>query len=570
MNRRELLTATAALAGTAATTAAVARAAAPAATDGIEHAGLPGRDYRPAVAAVRAQVMRHLADHGIPAITVAMVDADGFAAFIPAGFADVDKRVALGPDHLFQIGSITKSFAALCALILSARGQLDLNAAVVDLLPGIDVPRNVALMHLIEHSSGLPDDAPLFPRPTGGKHWQGYAPHTHWSYSNLGYTLIGMALERVSGKPFEQLVRELVFVPLGMSSARGAIRAEDRARYAQGYTVYAGDLGWLDRDRLGVAPWADVTFAAGCIAATAHDMAKYARWLIAAARGHGAPLLSDADARRFTTATVDAPGWAQPGARYGFGLATVPLDGRTMLHHTGGMIAFTSSIHVDAAAGVACFASTTLTGFPGYRPRDITSYACHMLRVAREGGVASAPKPTRAPIAAPGDYMGRFARADGRTLVLAVAGAGLRAIYPGGAAGVESPAPDLLVVRDPVWLRFSLAAERAGGKVAGYWHGGDWYGAPGSAPKPAAAPEMAALTGRYDTDNLWGGVMRIVARGDRLFADGVTPLTRLPDGSWRVGEDDWSPERIWFDGAIAGQPQRLSLSGTDYFRRADG
>ena len=169
MNRRELLTATAALAGTAATTAAVARAAAPAATDGIEHAGLPGRDYRPAVAAVRAQVMRHIADHGIPAITVAMVDADGFAAFIPAGFADVDKRVALGPDHLFQIGSITKSFAALCALILSARGQLDLNAAVVDLLPGIDVPRNVALMHLIEHSSGLPDDAPLFPRPTGGK-----------------------------------------------------------------------------------------------------------------------------------------------------------------------------------------------------------------------------------------------------------------------------------------------------------------------------------------------------------------------------------------------------------------
>jgi len=63
--------------------------------------------------------------------------------------------------------------------------------------------------------------------------------------------------------------------------------------------------------------------------------------------------------------------------------------------------------------------------------------------------------------------------------------------------------------------------------------------------------------------------MRIVARGDRLFADGVTPLTRLPDGSWRVGEDDWSPERIRFDGAIAGQPQRLSLSGTDYFRRAD-
>ncbi len=565
MNRRELLTATATLAAAA----AVARTA-HAAADGIEHAGLPGRDYRPAVAAVRAQVDRHVADHGIPAMTVAMVDADGFAGFIRAGLADVDRHEPVGPGHLFQIGSISKSFAALCALILSARGKLDLNAEVVALVPGIDVPRGITLMHLIEHSSGLPDDAPLFPRPTGGKLWQGYAPHTHWSYSNLGYTLIGKALERASGKPFEVLVRELVFEPLGMGTARGAIRAEDRALYAQGYTPYAGDLGWSDRDRLGVAPWADVTFAAGCIAATAHDMAKYARWLIAAARGHGAPLLSDADARRFTTATIDAPGWAQPGSRYGFGLATVPIDGRTMLHHTGGMIAFTSSIHVDAAAGTACFASTTLTGMPGYRPRDITSYACQMLRVARDGGAAPTPAPTRAAFNSPGDYVGRFAADDGRTIVLSAVPGGLRARFAGGSAAVDGPAPDLLAVRHPAFGRFPLQAERVGGKVSGLWYGGDWYAARGTPAKPAPAPELAALTGRYDTDNVWGGVTRIIARGDKLFADGVTPLTRLADGSWRAGDEQWWPERAWFDGVIDGRPQRLSLSGTDFYRRDDG
>ncbi len=563
MNRREMLTATAALAATAG-----AARAAPASADGIEHAGLAGHDYQPAVGAVRAYAERHRADHSLPGMTIAMVDRDGFAAFLPLGLADADRRVPVNAAHLFQNGSITKCFAALCALRLRAAGRLDLNAEVAALVPGAPVPAGITLAHLIEHSSGLPDDAPMFPRPTGGKLWQGYAPRTHWSYSNTGYYLIGMALERAAGQPFAALVRDLVFAPLGMDTARGAIRAEERARYAVGYNPAAPDLGWNDGDALGTAPWADVTFAAGCIAATAHDMAKYLRWLIAASAGQGAPLLSDADARTFTTATIDAPGWASPGARYGYGLATVQYDGRPMLHHTGGMIAFSSSMHIDPAAGVACFASTNI-GSTGYRPRDVTAYACQMLRAVREGSAAPAPKPTRVPFDKPADYAGRFATADGRTLVLNASGGGLRASFAGGAAAVER-GPDVLTVRHPSFARFPLTAERAGGKVVGLWHGADWYGAPGGPAKAAPPPELAALAGRYDTDGLWGGVTRIVARADGLWMDGITPLTHLPDGSWRVGADDWSPERVWFDGAIDGRPQRISLSGTDALRRADG
>jgi hypothetical protein len=59
-----------------------------------------------------------------------------------------------------------------------------------------------------------------------------------------------------------------------------------------------------------------------------------------------------------------------------------------------------------------------------------------------------------------------------------------------------------------------------------------------------------------------------VARPTGLFL-WTTPLTRLEDGSWRPGEDEWSPERIWFDVPINGRPQRMSYSGADFLRRDD-
>ena len=560
MNRRQLL------GMTAATTAALAapRAFAAPASSG----GLPGKDYATAIAKVRAYAERHRADHSIPGMTIAMVDRDGFLAILPLGYANLDRREPVRADHLFQIGSITKCMAALCVMRLHAAGRIDPAAEVATLVPGAGVPAGITLAHLIEHSSGLPDDAPLFPRPTGGKLWQGYAPRAHWSYANTGYDLIGKALERATGKPFEAIVREQVFAPLGMATARGAIRAEDRARYAVGYRALVGDIGWGDGDPLDTAPWVDVTFAAGCVAATAADMACYVSWLIAAANGHGAPLLSDADARAFTTATIDAPAWASPGARYGHGLATVQIIDRPMLHHTGGMIAFSSSFHVDPAAGVACFASTNVGG-TGYRPRDITAYACQLLRAAREGGVAPAPRPTRTPIAKPADYTGRFTTADGRAIEISPAGAGLSARFAGGSAAVDAAAPDQLFVRDGRLGRDLLVAERAGGTVAGFWHGADWYARAGTPPKPAAAAALALLAGRYDNDDPWRGTVRVVARASGLWMDGATPMTRLADGSWRLGEDEWSPERAWFDAPIDGRPQRLSLSGADFMRRED-
>ena len=90
------------------------------------------------------------------------------------------------------------------------------------------------------------------------------------------------------------------------------------------------------------------------------------------ASGKGGALMTDALAQRFVTATVDSADFGA-GARYGNGLATIDIDGRKALHHTGGMISFSSSMMFDAVADGGVFASANIGGI-NYRPREITRY----------------------------------------------------------------------------------------------------------------------------------------------------------------------------------------------------
>ena len=76
-----------------------------------------------------------------------------------------------------------------------------------------------------------------------------------------------------------------------------------------------------------------------------------------------------------------------------------------------------------------------------------------------------------------------------------------------------------------------------------------------------------AARGSYVDDDRWGSLISVVARDGRLWLHNAEPLTPLPDGSWRIGADEWSPERVRFDGLIGGRPTRVLLSGSPYVRR---
>ncbi len=317
-----------------------------------------------------------------------------------------------------------------------------------------------------------------------------------------------------------------------------------------------------------------MTAGSGCVASTASDMGRYIAYLIAAGRGKGAPLLSNAMAARFTRATIDAPGWAVPGSKYANGLAVVEVGGRMLLHHTGGMLSFNSAIHVDPQAGVGAFASTNV-GLVPYRPRDITSFACARMRQVVEG--ASAPKAVPAPAPPkPADTAacsGRYVSQDGVALVVAAAPDRLSVRLGGEPVMKMAPSEeDAFMAVEPQRTPFQLVFRRAGKTVARAWFAGVEYvreegGAPVAAFTAPTPPEIRALTGHYVSDDPWAGSFRITAQGAALFVDDTAPLTLLADGSYRVGEKDWSPERIRFDAVIDGRPTRAIASGVDHQRR---
>lgn len=395
VHRRGVLTSAALIAGGAAASGASAAAGAPLSGQKIEISGTGSTAFVAAVHKIAAFAALHRKTYGLPGLTLVCTGPNGITASIRTGYADRELRTPVSPDHLFQIGSISKSFVAMAIHQLAQEGKLKLADDIRTALPGVALPPAppISLMNLMEHSSGLPDDAPLFPHTPDGLLWSAFPPGSAWSYSNTGYDLLGKVVERMDKISLAQSLKRRIFEPLGMASARGEIIAAERQRYPTGYTPLDPAVDAFPGGRLAPAAWVNVTFGAGCVAATARDMAHWLRYLAQDPVVAGRLLPPDAATAYFRPG-IAAPGWASEGARYGAGLAHVPIEGRTLLHHTGGMVSFSSSLHVDPIAKVGAFASTN-SGGQEYRPRDLTAYACALLRsvVAPEPGFAPKPKP---------------------------------------------------------------------------------------------------------------------------------------------------------------------------------
>ena len=529
-----------------------------------------GHDYTAALKALCQYVDTHRAAYGLPGMTVSVADAEGFKAVITAGWSDIDLREPVTPEHVFQIGSISKSFAGLVTMRLVDAGKLSLDTEVRELLPQVPLPDGVRITvrHLLTHTSGLPEDAPPFPRGVSDKLWLGFAPGTQFSYSNLGYQLLGFIAAHLEQAPYPEVLAKVVLAPLGLSAVLPQIRAADRPRYAASYNQYYTDRPFPRGGRFVRAPWVNFAAASGCVAATARQMADYVRWLIQAGGGKGDPLLSEASRQAFLTPAVAIPIFG-PGAHYAFGLALLPVDGHVCLHHTGGMLSFVSAITVDITTGVGAFASVNASATDGYRPIAVTRYAIQLLRAVREGkplpSAAAIEPPTRLENAK--SLAGRFRSSEGESLELIVSGDGLALEQSGVRRSLQPGDEGSFTVVGPGEESSSLLLRTHDGKVQSVGWGAKLYTPEGEAPLAPLPHELQRLAGIYETDDPWNGQHEIVARPDGLWLDGTEPLTLLNDGSFRVGRDDWSPDRIRFDGDLDGRPSRLSLSGVDFIRR---
>jgi CubicO group peptidase (beta-lactamase class C family) len=188
-------------------------------------------------------------------------------------------------DTKFHIASVTKMFIAMAALVLHEEGHLDFQEKPATYMPELAaLGEEITLHHLLSHTSGLRDvyDVPhLRFEMSKLKYEHGdaltyltglprlFAAGERWSYSSTGYILMGYLMERVTGMPYAELLRHLVFGPLAMTETGVDDPRRINAGRAYGHTVYDGQMVNAANDRLSGVD------TPGELYSTAHDLKRW-------------------------------------------------------------------------------------------------------------------------------------------------------------------------------------------------------------------------------------------------------------------------------------------------------
>jgi D-alanyl-D-alanine carboxypeptidase len=275
---------------------------------------------------------------GAPSASVVVIE-DGKIAFAQAfGKADLASNRNAEATTRYAVGSISKQFTVAALLLLQEQGKLSLDDKVAKYFPDLTEANQITIRQLLSHTSGYEDYAPqdyLIPEwthPTTpaaildkwAKKPLNFDPGTRWQYSNTGYVLAGSIVEKVSGKPLVEFLRETILSPLGMSSAGDC--NDHTAQDATPYTRFAlGPPRPVGREAKG---WYE---GAGELCMNAPDLAK---WDLAFLQHK---ILSTASYEQFTHEIRLKNG---DYTHYALGLSVRDFRGVPMLSHGGEVSGF--------------------------------------------------------------------------------------------------------------------------------------------------------------------------------------------------------------------------------------
>ena len=366
------------------------------------------------VAAVDAIIEREMAVRMIPGLAI-VVQQDGELLHSAGyGTAVVEHEVPVHEGTVFEIASVTKTLTAACVLLLVEEGKIRLEDPIGQYLESPPEAWQEARVHnLLSHTSGLPTIGSDF-RQLENNGWPldvsvdaMYAaakadpvaskPGERYLYSDVGYFLLGMIIERVSGQTFRDFLSERIFEPLEMDSSTVIDQWAIVPHRAQGYTLRDGALVRIRRDsQIELSPHFGVL-------STALDLAKWDRALTENR------LLKESTRQRMMTPATLNDGSA---TNYGLGWAVTTIRGHRVEQHTG--ITGTEFFRFPDD-GLTVIVLTNL----GYRVGGDTVNAWGIARTVAELFIESLarPEPKDLPLNAEGQrrYVGVYRYEDGAT-----------------------------------------------------------------------------------------------------------------------------------------------------------
>lgn len=313
------------------------------------------------VQAIDKSMAAAMARLGIPGLTAA-VALDGERVWSKGyGLADVENEVLADEDTMYRLASVTKPMTAVAVLQLVERGKLDLNAPVQRYAPSFPAkPWPITARLLLSHQAGL-------------RHWNDdewgltrhyasldealglfkddtllFEPGSKAQYSSPGYNLLGRVVEGASGQPYLAYLRENVFAPAGMETARDDAVLEIIPHRARGYS--RASSGELRNSRL--SDTSNKTAGGGLIA-TAADVARFGAALL------DAKLLQRATLLRMCTRQKTKDGRA---TEYGLGLHVTEKRNQLEAWHQGGQPQVSTILYLRPARGLSVALLCNLEG----------------------------------------------------------------------------------------------------------------------------------------------------------------------------------------------------------------
>lgn len=263
------------------------------------------------------------------------------------GLADLELKTPLKPEMVFRLASVTKQFTAVAILMLAEQGKLALADDVRRFIPDYPAAAGpVTIERLLNHTSGVPgfSDEYLAKRDMRAdvtpaqildiikSQPSEFAPGSKWAYSDGGYELLGMIIEKASGQSYADFIEQRVFKPLGMT----------HSYYDRSERIIPGRVKGYAQTPAGYqnAAYISMTlpYAAGALASSVDDMALWD-----AAIADSDKLIGAESRRRMVTSYV-LPNGAAVNIPYGFGVGLTPRRGEARVAHNGQINGFTTAV----------------------------------------------------------------------------------------------------------------------------------------------------------------------------------------------------------------------------------
>ena len=224
----------------------------------------------------------------VPGASVVVISDGRVAVRRAYGMADLERRVAAAPETDYRLASVSKQFTAMAVMLLVKDGKVRYDQAVRELLPELPAAAGaVTVRHLLNHTSGLWDYEDLIPDSrtaqldgrdvlalVASKDSLYFPAGSQYRYSNSGYVLLGLIVERVSGMTFPEFLLTRIFRPLGMSASVAHVEGSDTVpRRAYGYSPRGGTFVPTDQSVT------SATLGDGGIYSNVDDMTRWDRAL---------------------------------------------------------------------------------------------------------------------------------------------------------------------------------------------------------------------------------------------------------------------------------------------------